>query len=275
MSAHAIFPYVPRSGPCANRSGCSTVRVLSQWFGSWNVQVHRRCHTVDDLIHRYDARAQNWDKTLDKFDMMDAYRIVFSRALPDEWIVDPKSAPRILDCGTGTGAFLSAFADAATGTPDLHGVDISEAMLDRARSSFLSRGHHAEFRQGEVTQLPYSENSFDLVLAAHVIEHVPNPQLALAEMRRVLKPGGLIVLCVTRDTMMGRAIQLLWRTHRVNESQMKHWLFKSGFSAVQALRAMSAGRFDEMSIACVARKPDVTELAAMQSTTQEADHVQG
>lgn len=273
MSADAIFPYVPRSGASSHRYGCSTVRVLSRWFGSWNVQLHRRCHTVDELIPRYDARAESWDTTLNKFDMADAYRIVLSRALPDEWIFDPDAAPSVLDCGTGTGAFLSAFADAAGGTPKLHGIDISEVMLEQARSSFSARGDEAEFRQGEITQLPYPENAFDVVLAAHVIEHVPHPQLALAEIRRVLKPGGMIILCVTRDTIMGRAIQLIWRTHRVNEGQMKHWLFQSGFKAIRALRAMSVGRFDEMSIACVASKPDSNAHSEFHSSSKEVDHV--
>jgi demethylmenaquinone methyltransferase/2-methoxy-6-polyprenyl-1,4-benzoquinol methylase len=153
----------------------------------------------------------------------------------------------------------------------LHGIDISPAMLKQARARLSERGHEAEFRPGEVTRLPYADGQFDVVLAAHVIEHVPDPEMALAEMHRVLKPGGLVVVCVTRDTLMGRAIQTLWRTHTLDETSAKASLWRTGFRKVRALRALSTGRFDEMSIACVAEKP----VGIMKSRTAEteADHV--
>ena len=255
MPAQAIFPYVPQSTHRQSRNGCSTIRIMSCWFGSWNFQLRRQCHTPEDLSERYDSLAESWEDTLGKFETAGAYRIVLSRALPTEMIVEPNAKPRVLDCGTGTGAFLSAFADASRGQPELHGVDISPAMLEQAREMITQRGHEAQFRLGELTQLPYPDAHFDVVLAAHVVEHIADPQAALEEMRRVLKPGGLMVLCVTRQSLMGRAIQFRWRIHTVTEASAKDWLTRAGMTAIHPLRALSVGRFDSMSIACAARKP--------------------
>ena len=272
MPAQAIFPYVPRSTHRQSRNGCATIRVMSRWFGSWNLQLHRQCHTPNDLSKRYDTLADSWDGTLDKFETSDAYRVVLSRALPADMIVETNAKPRALDCGTGTGAFLSAFADAAGGHPELHGVDVSPAMLEKASEIMTRRGHEAQFRLGELTRLPYPDAYFDVVLAAHVVEHIADPQAALAEMRRVLKPGGLMILCVTRQSFIGRAIQLRWRTHTVNEDGAKDWLASAGMTKVRPLRALSAGRFDSMSIACAARKPEANfELVGTKD--MEAAHV--
>ena len=272
MPAQAIFPFVPPGARHTDRSHCATIRMMSGWFGSWNIQLHRQCHTPEDLSQRYDALAESWDATLDRFETADAYRIVLSRALPDALIVEPDAKPRVLDCGTGTGAFLSAFADAAGGQPELHGIDVSPAMLEKARQSLAQRGQNANFRLGELTRLPYPDAHFDVVLAAHVIEHMADPQAALAEMQRVLKPGGLVIVCVTRRSAMGRAIQLRWRTHTVDEGGAKSWLDRAGFTAIRPLRALSAGRFDRMSIACVARKPTARPEWG-RSQTREAHHV--
>lgn len=272
MPAQAIFPYVPAKRPRQHTPGCSTVRILSHWFGSWNIQLHRQCHTPETLAERYDTLADSWDATLDRFETADAYRLVLSRALPDALIVDEDATPRVLDCGTGTGAFLSAFADAAGGHPELHGVDVSTAMLGKARNALAARGYTARFRQADVNRLPYPDDHFDVVLAAHVIEHVTDPEAALHEMRRVMKPGGLLVVCVTRNSVMGRAIQLRWRTHAVTEDGARDWLERSGFKAIRPLRALSAGRFDAMSIACVASAPESGATSARPASREAVRH---
>jgi len=259
MPAQAIFPYVPPAKSGQPSQHCATIPVMSRWFGSWNFQLRRQCYSAKYLSERYDALAENWDKTLNKFDTSDAYRIVLSRALPNEMIIGTNSKPHVLDCGTGTGSFLSAFADAAGGHPELHGIDVSPVMLDKARETMTERGYEADLRLGMLTQLPYPDSHFDVVLAAHVVEHIADPQLALHEMHRVLKPGGLMVLCVTRQSVIGRAIQLRWRTHTVDEAGLRDWLESAGLKSVRPLRALSARHFDNMSIACAAEKPILRE----------------
>lgn len=237
----------------------SAIPVLSQWIGSWQIQIGRRALTPYELSNRYDAMATRWDKTLNKYDTAQAYRVLLSKALPDHLVLEDNATPRILDCGTGTGTFLSACADMVSGIPELHGIDVSAAMIEKAKDSFADRALDAELIQGNLTALPYPSNQFDIVLAAHVVEHISDPQLALAEMARVLKPGGTILICVTRKSIMGRAIQLKWRTHIVDEAEAASWLGQAGLKSIYPLRALSVGDFDKMSIACTARKPELLE----------------
>lgn len=95
--------------------------------------------------------------------------------------------PRILDVGCGTGAnliLLSKFGDA-------EGVDVSEDALAFCRERGLDK-----VRLGAGEELPYDDNTFDLVTALDVVEHMDNDLAGLSEMRRVLRPGGRVLLFV-------------------------------------------------------------------------------
>ena len=104
-------------------------------------------------------------------------------------------------------------------------------------------GLDPHLQQADVMSLPYEDQSFDAVMAAHVLEHLPDPQRALAEMVRVLKPGGMVFLCVTRPSLFGALVQLLWRTWAITEQQGIAWLNASQLVDVgyQPVRLGSAG----------------------------------
>ena len=95
--------------------------------------------------------------------------------------------PRILDVGCGTGAnllLLSQYGDA-------EGVDVSEDALAFCRERGLDH-----VKQGAGEELPYEDGTFDLVTAFDVVEHMDDDLAGLTEMRRVLRPGGRVLLFV-------------------------------------------------------------------------------
>jgi SAM-dependent methyltransferase len=95
--------------------------------------------------------------------------------------------PRILDVGCGTGAnllMLSKYGDA-------EGVDVSEDALAFCRERGLEK-----VKLGAAEELPYEDGTFDLVTALDVVEHLDNDLAGLREMRRVLRPGGRVLLFV-------------------------------------------------------------------------------
>jgi SAM-dependent methyltransferase len=95
--------------------------------------------------------------------------------------------PRILDVGCGTGAnllMLSQYGDA-------EGVDVSEDALAFCRERGL-----AKVKLGAAEELPYEDGTFDLVTALDVVEHIDDDLAGLREMRRVLRPGGRVLLFV-------------------------------------------------------------------------------
>ena len=114
---------------------------------------------------------------------------------------------QVLDVGVGPG-FLAAEMAAEVG-PDgrVCGIDTSAAMLDvAARRNPGAQAATLELELGGVERIPYAEESFDVVVTTQVLEYVPDIPGALAEMRRVLKPGGrLLVLDTDWDSLVWHA----------------------------------------------------------------------
>lgn len=99
---------------------------------------------------------------------------------------------RALDVACGTGFAAIGLAEAGLAT-EVHATDLSPAMIERTRDNAgASRAVHLAQADGEV--LPYRDSSFDLVIARGALHHLPDPVAGLAEMRRVLRPGGAVVV---------------------------------------------------------------------------------
>jgi phosphatidylethanolamine/phosphatidyl-N-methylethanolamine N-methyltransferase len=114
---------------------------------------------------------------------------------------------RILEVGVGTGISLPEYSRKSR----LFGVDISEPMLRKAQERITSLGlHNVEgLAVMDAENLEFPDDSFDVVMAQYVVTAVPNPEKALDEFARVLRPGGeLIILTrVSADAGMRRFIE--------------------------------------------------------------------
>ena len=105
-----------------------------------------------------------------------------------DWIV-PRPGLRWVDVGCGNGAFTELVVERCA-PAEVHGIDPSEGQLKYARARPATR--IAEFRQGDAMALPFPDNSFDLAVMALVIFFVPDPAKGVAEMVRVVSPGGTV-----------------------------------------------------------------------------------
>jgi SAM-dependent methyltransferase len=103
-----------------------------------------------------------------------------------DWLAPPRGL-RWLDVGCGNGAFSELVIERAKPLT-LSGIDPSEAQLDYARKRHAAG--IADYRLGDAMALPYADNSFDAASMALVIFFVPDPAKGLAEMARVVTPGG-------------------------------------------------------------------------------------
>ncbi len=206
------------------------IPMTSRRIGSWEVLISRWPLSTTDLAHQYDAVSGKWARTARRFQLNAAYRepLLASQVVIDLMQVEPQA--RILDCGVGNGSLSVALDSIMKGPVDFHAVDTSAEMLVQAKSVMQHAGLRPHLLQADVMSLPYDDQSFDVVMAAHVLEHLPDPQRALAEMIRVLKPGGMVFLCVTRPSLFGALVQLLWRTWAITEQQGIAWLH--GFQLV-------------------------------------------
>ena len=115
-------------------------------------------------------------------------RGLYSRIADDLVDVLPDGA-EVLDVGTGPGALVS---ELARRRPDLHlvGVDLSADMVNAAQRNLSEFGDRACAKQGDVTDLPFAADTFDLVVTSFSSHHWDDPGAAVPELARVLRPGG-------------------------------------------------------------------------------------
>jgi phosphatidylethanolamine/phosphatidyl-N-methylethanolamine N-methyltransferase len=144
-----------------------------------------------------------------------------------------KMGGRVLEVGVGTGISLPLYAPNVR----VFGTDISEAMLAKAKRRVVEQ--RLKNIEGlavmDAEKLEFPDNSFDVVMAQYVVTAVPNPEVALSEFARVLRPGGeLIILTrVSADQGLRRVIEqalqpvvrrLGFRTAEFAWSRYMNWL---------------------------------------------------
>jgi ubiquinone/menaquinone biosynthesis C-methylase UbiE len=104
--------------------------------------------------------------------------------------VEPRGDERVLDVGTGTGPLAFAFSPHVR---EVVGLDPVPELLERGRA-YAERYPNVELVEGDASRLPFELGSFDLVTERAVLHHVPRPELVLAEMTRVCRIGGRLLV---------------------------------------------------------------------------------
>jgi ubiquinone/menaquinone biosynthesis C-methylase UbiE len=101
---------------------------------------------------------------------------------------------RALDIGCGPGDDVCAMAHRVGPAGHATGIDNSAAIIAAARGRTADAGLPVSFEVADAAALPFEDQSFDAIRADRTIQHVPDPEAALAEMRRVCAPGGVVVI---------------------------------------------------------------------------------
>ncbi|QOZ32528.1 methyltransferase domain-containing protein [Bradyrhizobium sp. CCBAU 53421] len=132
---------------------------------------------------------------------------VFSKGRQAAIQATNKIGGRVLEVGVGTGISLPLYSPNVR----IFGTDISEAMLEKAKKRVTEQGlkNVEGLAVMDAEKLEFPDNSFDVVMAQYVLSAVPNPEAAMDEFARVLKPGGeMIVLTrVSADAGVRRFIE--------------------------------------------------------------------
>lgn len=217
--------------------------------GEYRFSVERRPVSRAELVRRYDALAKGWQNLIARLGFNRAYRSLIAEIKTRGFLTEKAAAQQVLDIGVGAGDLSLALQEKIYGRLDLFGIDISPAMVGVAQT-VLPNGR---FQVAEATSLPFADHQFDLVICAHVLEHLPDPAEGLKEMVRVVKPGGTIVLVITCRGMWGWWIRHKWGTQLVGRRQLQEWIQQQGFQSADILPVGQKVGYWEASLALVGR----------------------
>jgi ubiquinone/menaquinone biosynthesis C-methylase UbiE len=143
------------------------------------------------------------------------------------------------DLGCGTGQLTDAIAPYVK---QVIAIDSSVDMLDAARSR-VGDGRNVDLRQGDLENLPVGPGQLDAAMMSLVLHHAPSPAKALAEVARVLRPGGRVLI-----------VDMLPHEREEYQQQMGHvWL---GFSEQQMTRFLTGAGFSDVRVRALPADPD-------------------
>ncbi len=175
----------------------------------------------------FDRHARQWDELARTLLPVPEYRPQLLELVPEDACV--------LEIGVGTGGLLTELAGRAK---QVIGVDHSPAMLEEARRRLGEQGVTCvELRLGEMTHLPLPDASVSCVIANMVLHHAADPAAVLAETRRVLIPGGLLIVAdLARHEREEAREQLADQWLGFDEAELASWLKASGFRTITVER---------------------------------------
>jgi ubiquinone/menaquinone biosynthesis C-methylase UbiE len=188
--------------------------------------------------------ATNTGKSLDEFQKL-ARRI--SHQLPD--------GSSVLEVAPGPGYFSIELA--RLGSYSITGLDISHTFVEMGRKKAADVGVHVDFRQGNVSSMPFPNDTFDFLLCRAAFKNFGHPVRALEEMRRVLKPGGHGMIIDLRKDASPESIN-----HAVNAmglSTLNRVVTKLTFRLMLLKRAYTREQFEQLLAQANFRSVDIRE----------------
>jgi ArsR family transcriptional regulator len=196
----------------------------------------------------FSSSAGQWDRLRDEL-FGDRFHLAAMAAFADrDWIVG--------DLGCGTGQVTAALAPFVS---RVIAVDASAPMLQAAKRR-LQHADNIDLRRGELEALPIDDAMLDAATLMLVLHHVPEPERALAEVARVLKPGGRLVI-----------VDMLPHDREAYKQQMGHvWL---GFSEEHVRRIVSEGGFGEVTVVPLSTDAKAKGPGLFVATAQKAPQV--
>jgi demethylmenaquinone methyltransferase/2-methoxy-6-polyprenyl-1,4-benzoquinol methylase len=149
---------------------------------------HERADKPERVRRMFAAIARSYDlnNRLHSFGRDQAWRKAAVK------LADVREGEQVLDCACGTGDLTLAFA--RTGAKRVVGTDFTQEMLDIAGTKLADQSGRVTFQQADAMNLPFDDESFDIVSIAFGIRNVADPARAIAEFYRVLRPGGRVVI---------------------------------------------------------------------------------
>lgn len=165
-----------------------------------------------DWVDAKDVITERWDRSSKTYDSRpghgiqserekEAWMSLLNRTLGNEPL-------NVLDVGCGTGVITLVLSEMGH---NVTGIDLSKEMLKRAKDKAHKQKLRAEFRLGDAENLSFEDGSFDAVINRHLLWTLLNPERAVAEWKRVLKPGGKLIIIDGSGDNRNSLRRRIWR----------------------------------------------------------------
>ena len=170
--------------------------------------------TETKALERYYRQEKHQDEYVVEHPFFLAFHAARLRVLGGIFRKHIRPGSRVLDVGSGYSIFFLVGTDWDF---DIHCCDLDSAAMEKMRS--LVPGW--DWVVADALSLPWADDHFDVVYAGEIIEHLPGPEEALAEWKRVLTPGGILILTTpNRDRLLSRANEKAMPVHHEHVSEM-------------------------------------------------------
>ena len=156
------------------------------------------------------------------------------------WVFDsllklPENA-RILELGCGPGLLWKENTDRIPADCNITLSDLSPGMLDAAWRNLVVTGRAFQFKEIDAQSIPFEDETLDAVLANHMLYHVPDRPKAIAEIKRILKPGGRLIATTVGENHMKETWQWFQRVHidKIWESFANPFTLENGLEQLKS-----------------------------------------
>jgi ubiquinone/menaquinone biosynthesis C-methylase UbiE len=207
---------------------------------------------VSNLPHEYAAGAAEYDRRWARYNAA-------SLALLRPWVAG-RELGRVLDVGCGTGNLLGLLAESAARVESYAGIDPAPPMLRIAREKPRASPVRGSVLAATAEALPFADGAFDLAVSASTLHDWSDPHAGLAEIRRILRPGGeLLLLDWHRDPLPMRLLNAWMRITRTGyrrmyaRGEMADALAAAGFRVTAEARGAAGGLWRVIAFRCTTR----------------------
>ena len=197
--------------------------------------------------HEFDGWANTYDQSIVQHLLFrPSYRLFMAEL--HRWRKDAPQPFDVLDIGSGTGTWLAWIAGSPLPSRRLVGLDYSSGMCSVANGkSRQIDGDPPRFVNGDSEHLPFADRSFDAITCSNSFHHYPHQAEAVREMRRVLRPGGrLMIIDGFRDNIIGWVLFDVFITraesrpeapvHHVSWSVMRRYFEDAGLGDIRQIK---------------------------------------
>lgn len=226
---HSDTPVVGWRDPCGTRGvelACRT----------WRLTISRVPLTGSALVEAYDRASGRWSRSQRAFGYSHAYSELWGQVASEFGLNQLRPGARVLDCGTGTGALARALPKDLAARARLYAIDRARRMLARAHAELDRAERTARLYQADAQCLPFSDGVFDVVMSAHMLEHLTDPEAGLEEILRVLRSHGVILLVTTRANTLEATLRLAWRYCTLEPTWIHNCLRRMGITRLHTYR---------------------------------------